>query len=36
MIGLYEPAVILIDPAILSDEFLLELNQADQDIRDTL
>ena len=36
--GPYEPAVIPIDPAILSDEFLLELNQAEQHIRasDTL
>lgn len=36
IIGLYKPAVILIDPAILSNEFLLESNQANQDIRDTL
>lgn len=36
MIGLYKPAVIPIDPAILSNEFPLELNQANQDIRDTL
>ncbi|KAL5687487.1 hypothetical protein EMGR_001749 [Emarellia grisea] len=32
--GPHEPAVIPIDPAILSDEFPLESNQADQAIRD--
>lgn len=36
MIGLYKLVVILINPAILSNEFPLELNQADQDIWDTL
>ncbi|KAI2735037.1 hypothetical protein DTO013F2_10185 [Penicillium roqueforti] len=31
----HEPAVIPIDPAILSDDFPLESNQADQDIRES-